>query len=117
MVKSRHERFMPATPSIIAHRYYLSIDNIKSFVMSDLRFGGGVGGNSVRERNRARLFEVLLFVVERLAVRAYLDFRFLPVGIDLGLVGDQRAFFGERLHFQDLPLAGFGLKTGFHVRG
>ena len=60
---------------------------------------------------------VLLFVIEWFAVGSYLNLRFLSVGIDLGLVGDELAFFGERLHFEDLSFTGFGLQTGFHVRG
>ena len=36
----------------------------------------------------------LLFVIERFAVGAYLDFRLLPVCIDLGLVGYQFVFLG-----------------------
>src|SRR5260370_5013957 len=66
---------------------------------------------------RNRLSEVLLLVVERFAVRAYLDLGFLPVGIDLGVVGDELAFLGERLDFQDFSFASFGLQASLHVRG
>src|SRR6266478_1729495 len=55
----------------------------------------------------------LLFVIERFAVGAYLDFRFLPVRFDLSLVGHQLVFLGEGLDFQDFSSAGLGLQSRF----
>src|SRR5216684_1915165 len=86
--------------------------------MSNLRCGSGVKGNSPSgAKPSARLSDVLLFVIERFAVRAYLDLGFLPVGIDLGLVGDELAFLGQGFDFEDFSLTGFGLQASFYVRG
>jgi len=40
-----------------------------------------------------RASALLLFVSERFAVRAYLNFRFFPVGFDHGLIGDELILF------------------------
>jgi hypothetical protein len=51
----------------------------------------------------------LLFVIERFAVRANLDFRLLPICINLSLVGDELTLLGERLDLEDRSFTGFGL--------
>src|SRR5712691_585570 len=65
---------------------------------------------------RERKQELLLFVIERFAVRAYLDFRFLSIRINLGLVGNEFVFLGEGFDFEDFSFAGFGLQPGLDLR-
>jgi len=63
-----------------------------------------------------RSVTVLLFVIERLAVGPYLNFRFLPVGFHLSLVGHQLVLLGEGLDLQNFSLAGLGLQSRFDFR-
>ncbi len=52
---------------------------------------------------------VLLFVIEQFSVGSYLNFGFLTVRIDLGLVGDELALFREGLDLQNFSFAGLSL--------
>src|SRR5947207_15305399 len=55
----------------------------------------------------------LLFVIERFAVWSYLNFRLLPVRIDLSLVGHELVLFGEGFALQNFSFTGLGLQSRF----